>query len=389
MCLASFLKTGTVVSFFIVLVGCGGGGSASKNKNSSSVNESSLSSVSSDNSSSSLSNLSSSSLSNLSSSNASSLSSSSVSSAAPNAQLLPYAQVRHDVVEHDGKLWLLGVGSENDSILNPSHGIWNSTDGFNWVPVTISLPSNEIFRLSFNIVSFKDKLWMISGDYLADGLAKNIFESDMDSDVFSWVDVTNESVFSSRVTQPVVFNNKLWVIGGEESATTFKNDIWSSVDGVEWVQESAEAGFSARKDHQVVFFKDKLWLIGGNNDGFHGEKDVWSSVDGVNWVEVTTNAAFGLRDGHQVISFNDKLWLIGGVVSTPGEDDSFIRTRANDIWSSIDGINWVEEVEDAPFSARSNHQLVVFSSTIFLMGGFDGSTAKNDVWSSTDGINWR
>lgn len=230
---------------------------------------------------------------------------------------------------------------------------------------------------------------MVGGDFLDSTVTNNVFVEGGQF-AFSWVDRTDEDAFSKRITQPIVFKDKLWVIGGNESATTFKNDIWSSADGLEWTQESANASFSARSEHQVVVFNDKLWLIGGSGSNIRGEKDVWSSVDGTNWVEETNNAAFGFRHSHQVVSFNNKLWLIGGISSVAESNGAFIMNRVNDIWSSADGINWVRELASAPFTARTNHQVVVFKDKLFLIGGFgDDLKSKNDVWSSTDGINWR
>ena len=71
------------------------------------------------------------------------------------------------------------------------------------------------------------------------------------------------------------------MIGGFDGG--YKNDVWSSSDGVTWTQESASAAFPVRADHQVVAFNNKLWLIGGY-DGSR-KNDVWSSSDGVNWYE--------------------------------------------------------------------------------------------------------
>ncbi|MDH3343358.1 MAG: hypothetical protein OEM07_06520, partial [Gammaproteobacteria bacterium] len=118
--------------------------------------------------------------------------------------------------------------------------------------------------------------------------------------------------------------------------SSFKNDVWSSSDGVNWVQQTASAAFSARKFHQVITFNDgsgdKIWLIGGD-DGML-RNDVWSSSDGINWTQETEKTAFSGRFSHQVVSFNDgsgdKLWLIGG-------DDISLK---NDVWSSSDGIEW-------------------------------------------------
>ena len=62
--------------------------------------------------------------------------------------------------------------------------------------------------------------------------------------------------------------------------------------------------FSARGGHQVVVFNNKMFLIGGL-----GRNDVWSSTDGIHWIEETANnAAFSAREDHQVVVFNNKMY---------------------------------------------------------------------------------
>ena len=68
--------------------------------------------------------------------------------------------------------------------------------------------------------------------------------------------------------------------------------------------------FSARDDHQVVTFNNKMYLIGGYDGS--DKNDVWSSTDGIHWIEETANAAFSARSRHQVVVFNNKMVLIGG-----------------------------------------------------------------------------
>ena len=123
------------------------------------------------------------------------------------------------------------------------------------------------------------------------------------------------SGFSARENhQSVVFNGKLWVIGGYTGGFNGKrlNDVWSSSDGITWYQETASAEFSARDGHQAVVFNGKLWVIGGLEDNGKKLNDVWSSSDGITWAQETASAEFSARGDHQSVVFNEKLWVIGG-----------------------------------------------------------------------------
>lgn len=176
--------------------------------------------------------------------------------------------------------------------------------------------------------------------------------------------------------QAIPFQGKLWVIGGT-AIDGYKNDIWSSIDGIFWKKESDSAGFSPRFGHQVVEFENKLWLIGGKSETSEAN-DVWSSLDGIHWTKEVDSAEFAPRYAHQVVEYQNELWLVGG----------FGDGSMNDVWRSSDGTSWTVATTTAPFSARSGHQLLVFQGKLFVIGGATGTGTLNEVWTSTDGVQW-
>ncbi|MFP6789949.1 MAG: OmpA family protein [Thalassolituus sp.] len=314
--------------------------------------------------------------------------------------------VFHDQVTGQDKLWLIG-GYDGRTYKND---VWSSSDGITWTEETASAAFSA--RYGHRVVVFPDpvtgkkKLWLIGG-FDSSYIYKNDIWSSADG--VNWTEETASAAFSARQSHqvvvfpdPVTGEDKLWLIGGDNGND--ENDVWSSADGVNWTEETASAAFSARYEHQVVVFPDpssgidKLWLIGGYSNASRGpglfRNDVWSSADGVNWTEDTVSAAFSARDRHQVVVFSDpdsgkkKLWLIGGY--------DLDRSFKNDVWSSADGVNWTEETASAVFSRRGVHQVVVFPDPVtgqdklWLIGGYEGSgNYRNDVWSSTDGKDWR
>lgn len=196
--------------------------------------------------------------------------------------------------------------------------------------------------------------------------------------------------FSPRAEHQVVtFDNKLLLVGGYLGLRNFespdlKNDVWASSDGIFWAEQAATTSFSPRTGQKLVSFNHSLWLIGGNDrtvdylipgDDNGRKNDVWSSIDGITWTQQLSKASFSARTGHEVVSFNNKLWVIGG------DDKNGLK---NDIWSSSNGITWIRQTASANFSPRADHSVLVFNNKLWLIGGGD----KNDVWSSADGINW-
>ena len=223
------------------------------------------------------------------------------------------------------------------------------------------------------------KLWVIGG---FDGTHKNdVWHS---SDGISWTEASPAADFPARGSHTsVVFDNKLWVIGGNDDDGGLKNDAWRSSDGISWTQATPAADFPARSSHTSMVFDNKMWVIGGFDGG--PKNDVWHSIDGINWTQATAAAAFSARYGHTSTVFDGKLWVIGG----------YGGSSKNDVWYSSDGITWTEATPAADFPARSGHTSVVFDpdtsgqDKLWVIGGYDdGGSEKNDVWYSSDGATW-
>jgi|WetSurMetagenome_2_1015567.scaffolds.fasta_scaffold98369_2 hypothetical protein len=192
----------------------------------------------------------------------------------------------------------------------------------------------------------------------------------------NWTETTPNASFSLRkYAESVVFDNKLWVIGGGHDGHSY-NDVWSSPDGENWTLETAHAGFGPRDCHRLVTFNDRIWLT-GRTDNL--TSDVWSSTDGKTWTLVTDNAGFTPRCDTGFVVFDNRLWVIGGFAFVGGGD-----RFTNDVWSSPDGKTWTLETEHAGFSPRLGTGAIAFDNRLWILAGNDST----DVWSSTDGKNW-
>ena len=195
-----------------------------------------------------------------------------------------------------------------------------------------------------------------------------------------WIEQTPSAAFSPREGHTsLLFDSRMWVIGGGTYGPPYGHDVWYSTNGKDWFLATGEAGFIGRKFHASVIFDNKMWVIGGYN-GSNNLNDVWYSSDGVNWTLATAEAGFSGRSGHGTVVFNNKLWVVGG-----GTFDGGFNNRLNDVWSSLDGISWTREVVSAPFAPRADHTSVVYDGKIWVIGGFP---AFNDVWYSSNGTSW-
>lgn len=179
-----------------------------------------------------------------------------------------------------------------------------------------------------------------------------------------------------------------------------------------WEEVSTNADWKNRWDHAAVAFDGKMWIAGGYNSGEMKAdtyyEDVWSSVDGINWNEAVNDAPWKGRRGHQLVSFKEKLMLVGGFAV---DEKTGYRTFCNDVWQSSDGQNWEElkpssEIWNDSLMAldwypRMNHACAVVNQNgteyLYLFGGFTtqdsingryGPKYFNDVWRTEDGAFW-
>ncbi|PLX17254.1 MAG: hypothetical protein C0601_08085 [Candidatus Muiribacterium halophilum] len=219
-------------------------------------------------------------------------------------------------------------------------------------------------------IVYENKIWIIGGNDGA-ALKKDVWYSE---DGINWTQATANANFSGRNgPKGLVYDNKMWIIGGYDGSA--KNDVWYSEDGINWTQATASAAFSARYYFSALVYDNKMWVIGGTDGS--DRNDVWYSEDGATWTQATANAGFSAREFFTALVYDNKMWVIGG----------WAGAAANDVWYSEDGVNWTQATASANFSGRWGPEGTVHDNKMFVIGGNDGSN-KNDVWYSEDGINW-
>ncbi len=311
--------------------------------------------------------------------------------------------------------------------------VWRSQDGYNWQQMP---DAPWAARGMFDPIVFNDKIWVMGGrSYVYLSSPVNYGDVWYSSDGQSWTQSTNDLPSSPAVTRrtyaSTVFNNKLWISGGNSGGPT--NDVWYNDDPITnaWVQATPAASWSVRTLHQMVTFDNKMWVMGGNGP----LNDIWHSTDGVNWYDtfcqggvddgqacviggdcdssscLSETAAWPARVDFQALVFDEdgsgpqpeKMWVMGGA--------DFLaegRTNYNDVWSSVDGSTWILRsnplwtasypLNSAPatwemWSARNGLQVVKHNNgagdKLYLLGGYEYRAAsQNDVWISSDGSNW-
>ncbi len=212
---------------------------------------------------------------------------------------------------------------------------------------------------------------------------------------YRWTEVTKAATFCNRDgAGAVTFNHRMWILGGWADdpaggkAHVGYNDVWSSTDGLRWTQVRPNTPNNAgvwdvRHCGGYVVFNNRMWIVGGDPLLKHYQPDVWSSTDGATWVRATANAPWGQRHLHVTMVHDGKIWVMGGQTFptyVPGVPEAFF----NDVWSSSDGANWTRVTEHAAWSPRGMIQGgVEFNGRMWLLGGGTYDTPSNRSGSST------
>lgn len=294
-----------------------------------------------------------------------------------------------------------------DFELNPIiTGVVKISNESNSVNVTLTINLNDIYECSDNklnfskntnnqsftqrsnhkIIFFNNKFWCYGGvNVNTSGNSSNQIWSSVDG--INWTEeISNTSYGYLNGRVPVSFQNKVWLIG---SGTTNSTEVWQSNDGKNFSQvivNNSTLNNYGRSKHQLVVFNNKLYIIGGKLDGTY-QSGVMSSSDGINWTSINTNNPFSPgRQNHVSLVFNNKLWVFGG----DNDNDNY-----NDSWSSVDGINWHNEsVTGFKYSERGSHTVIEYNGRLWLWGGtqnlgFAGYHRYSDLWASCDGKRWQ
>ncbi|MCI0683484.1 MAG: hypothetical protein L0Y71_15375 [Gemmataceae bacterium] len=276
------------------------------------------------------------------------------------------------------RLWIFGGWF--DSFKAPPRDVWSSPDGKTWKLVAKEAPWKHS-DLPMTLV-FKDRMWLMGGWYNGrlpgHSASSEVWSS---TDGVHWDQAAKRAGWSPRIAAgAVVFQDKMWILGGTEDyyfgdRKSLKNDVWHSADGKEWMQATANAGWSPRAYHQAVVHGGKMWVMGGGNyvPEYHALNDVWCSDDGVRWTQVIDKAAWPPRLWFSSVVYRDRMWVLGGWSNKPSKN-------WGDVWHSRNGKDWQQLRSAGAWKARHEHSAFVFQDKVWIAGGH-AQPLSSEVWS--------
>ena len=253
------------------------------------------------------------------------------------------------VVIFDDEIW----------VFYPSE-IRKSADGVSWNTVTsspsyVSSPYTIYFH---NVEAWNGALWSITGSMVSSSGANQLSNVSKSTDGINWTQMPIPPWIGGFDHDSFVFDNKLWVIQGNTNVASYVQGIWNTSDGINWTNVTNSLPWGFRINMGIVVHDGYIYVTGGRiiHPTTEYKNDVWRSSDGVNWVQVTQNAQWSPREHHRIVSYNNKMWLFSGLqfpfVNAP------VLPNNGQLWSSIDGATWNPETFPMPLD-RQIHEVIV------------------------------
>ena len=178
--------------------------------------------------------------------------------------------------------------------------------------------------------------------------------------------------------------------GAKPGSVTCFSDVWWSLDGVRWVEASADAGFGPRYNLlAVVVDSDDILLLSGTSftaGTSYGSEVYLSSNGGRSFSLQTASAPWGTGDAPAaaVVLADNTVVVLGG--------------SSRSVYSSVTkGLTWETTTASAPFPRLGIRASVVHdfvasgTGTIIVVGGWNRDSQLNaaGVWRSNDrGASW-
>lgn len=225
-------------------------------------------------------------------------------------------------VQHNGATYALGKlkGNYLDFQIDPV--IQRTRDYEKWEQLgsSPSLP-HVIF---YAAESFKGALWIVGG-YDGKAATSAIWNS---QDGLAWTRVVEKAPWSARSGgNLVVFKDRLFLLGGGVIDGPQANDVWSSADGLTWRRETAEIAPEHPMGTPVVY-DNKLWLVGANRSGTFSSGMI-ASDDGKTWRR--QDAPWTPRGGVAAWTNGPDLFITGGKYSYE-KNGAPVFVYSNDVW---------------------------------------------------------
>lgn len=264
------------------------------------------------------------------------------------APSLNTARVGASSVAYNGYIYVFGGRTNGNVVLNtverfdPASGVWDNS----------TVPNFTYPRYNAAAAVYQGKIYLIAGHYNNDVTDKvEVYDPVQNS----WQEV-NELRREREGLSAVVFNDTLFVLGGQEYAGYYEEEIeWYDVQNDDWEKREDDI-VEPRAAAFISVFQDKLYMCGGTYFGLMANSYIANSA--FTWFsgpQMQTGRSYG-----GTAKVNDLIYMIGGET---GSGVSSLVEVYNPFTLSID------QGPNLP-AARSGLTSAVLNDTIYAIGGW-------------------
>ncbi len=197
------------------------------------------------------------------------------------------------------------------------------TPDYRWTQVTLKAPFAA--RDGAGALVFQGRMWLLGGWNPGD---KEHFPRICNNEVWSsangadWT-LVKPNTFLDKTFDPAsdwegrhtagyaVFQDRMWIVGGDVNQGNYHYDVWNSADGLRWTRHVEAAPWAPRQYHEVAVFDGRMWVLEGYNRSGGNRNDVWHSADGVHWYELP-GTPWAPRHAASVFVHDGALWMVAG-----------------------------------------------------------------------------
>ncbi len=183
-------------------------------------------------------------------------------------------------VVYNDKIWLLGGFDDSDD--NFYNDVWTYDEVHGWDQVVENNNDDDYWsgRYTFGCVVCNDKIWVLGGIESDFNFCNDVWSYDEEH---GWnqdaENNVNENYWEKRgYMGATAYNNMIWILGGyysEDIEDGDCNDVWYSNNGSEWNEIYTAAEWEIRESMVSLVFNDKIWLLGGYINERYFANDVW------------------------------------------------------------------------------------------------------------------
>jgi hypothetical protein len=179
-----------------------------------------------------------------------------------------------ELCSYDQRLWLIGGCDAQSHRLND---VWYTRNGHDWTQVLPDGHAQFLAREDHSLLVHGGQMWIVGGlDDNDNVLGDVLYTHDGSHWTMANPAAIPQGVYNHRTVE---FDGRMVLIAGSEGQNTVHH-LWHSLDGVHW-EGNQDCEFSIRTEPQVAVFDNRIYVMGGEDNAGNALNDVWRTVGNV------------------------------------------------------------------------------------------------------------